>query len=394
MSLTDLPIPLGKPDFSHHGSGEWCDLLSQSLSQFVMGVAALPLCGYGKFTSMTLGAGNPVTSPSQTPPSAGTLNPNWFTEQPGQLWPQVYQTITESWNAGAYKIVTTFNQYCDTGFSSVVTGSGVDDGGGYTITSWTDTTLTLQYTSSDGHSHGVYTATLSNQFNASTGWAALVSQANTLVSGITLPALPASGGRTILVSPVSTGGVYTFDSNSTPALTLPPGTDPDTNIGGVRYGMVCACANGVGFYAAGYGLGGSGIPNFCTPFILVPLGTTIADYPGNHSGLVFPANCGYIVSAKSNWLISGKVAFANAAFPTINHNEIYAQAMTFSSGAPSFGSVISPGSFTTANHVTGNGTTYPDPFTFFKAQVSFLASDFATNTGGTYGMLGFYGTAW
>lgn len=395
MSLTDLPIPLAKPDFSQHGSADWTELLSQSMSQFVMGVAAVGLFGYGKFSSMTLIAGNVVTSPSQTVPAAGRQNPNWFTEQPDNLWPQVYQTITESWNGGAYTITTTFNQYCDTGFTSAAAGTGVDDGGGYKIVSWTDTTLTLQFTSSDGKSHGIYTATLSNQFNSVTGWAALVAQANTLLSGLTLPALPAAGGRTILVSPASTG-LYTFDSTSTPLLTLPPGTDPDTNLGGSRYALVCACANGLGFYAASYGLGGSGVPAFSLPFVLVPIGAGIADYPGSHSGLVFPANGGYVVSAKSVWLISGKVAFNNSAFPSVAHGAIYGQPMQINgaTGALSFGSVIAPASFATANRISAGGASDTDPISGLKKQMTFNSGDFATNTGDTYGLLGFYSYAW
>ncbi len=393
--LTDLPIPLGKPDFSERGSGEWCELLSQSLSQFVMGVAAVGLFGYGKFSSMTLIAGNAVTSPSQAAPSAGTQNPNWFTEQPDNLWPQVFQTLTESWNGGAYTLTTTFNQYCDTGFTSIASGTPVDDGGGYKIVSWSDTVLTLQYASSDGKSHGTYTATLSNQFNSVTGWAGLVAQANTLLSGLTLPAPPAVGGRTILVSPTSTG-IDTFDSNSTPLITLPPGTDPDTNLGGPRYAMVCACGNGVGFYASSYGLGGGGVPAFSLPFVLVPMGASIADYPGSHSGLVFPANCGFVVCAKSIWLLSGKIAFANSAFPSVAHGTIYGQQMQINgtTGALSFGSVITPASFSTGNQVTAGGTAYTDPLSGLKKQVTFNSGDFATNTGDTYGMLGFYSYAW
>ena len=350
--------------------------LANAYFQIVQGV--VPIMGFGLFTLSTR-----FNSTSYWDASYGAYSPNpgvVFTD----IWPNVFTTLTESLSRGGNTSTrsVTWTQNLDIGFVQTVSdpngwfgsygllspsSGGSLSGGGTTFSqTWTDISGTW-----------TYTATVSSQLTASTGWATWAAQATALANDF---AFPAWNDATYygLVSPLpGTSGLWTvFPQSTTPFYTLYSGLGslgsswPSPNL----YSILAA-ANGIAIRSVTPGFNPPNAPTSFGGQQLPASGAYVQDEPSPAyvAGTTPDGNSGYVVSLKSRWQILG-LSTSYPPLPDANNPHLvgtWGQPMTVPSGAVPY--------FTAS---------YSPAFSSGLGIASFAPTD-VTNMGIQYGMIGF-----
>lgn len=331
--------------------------------------------GYGPFSS----SNSSLSIPSGT----GSDQAFWSYDS---AWPFLYNRITETWTEGSNSqvTVTSYTPNQDEGFfeqTSTLIGTVHGSVGQISITV-TPTLITVSYHYTGSSSPGTYTAKLSGTtvdntaagpFNPATDWTALVNTIETLLASIAIPARP--GGYVF-------GGVF-YNSSLWSYITFQKAA-PGYQVNTLNYSNFPTTIQ-LPAYAAASGCPVAGSPLSVAGFLC----PNISDN-GGYTGLTMIPNAGVVFSTKSQWVFQGatwwnKSDTANAQTPRVNATcrSLFCQKIdptTLVAG----GSTISTG-------VISRATTLVNPIAL-PSTVNFGPTD-VINELGTYGMIGFQGTA-
>lgn len=288
-------------------------------------------------------------------------------------WPNVYNTMTETWadGGGTQVTVTECTPDIDLANSKVTTTGSASGISGFIVSvTATGTLITVTY------SGGVYTAQLSGTtlaptstgpFNPSTDWATLVGIVNTMLGSVSIPS-PASGSLwTYIQWQSTTPGYNTF------TVDYPTGSPTEI-------GVVCPAINGLPLVLW---------ESIDSGWMMPSINDNVACLTGTPPQ---PSNSGFCISLKSTWIFNGRswydpgtIIYAPTSRELNTCRTLYAQEFdpaTFSPGL----CPIAAG----AINLAMNFVSPPAP----KSTVSFGPADVTANlTAGTYGLLGFQPTA-
>lgn len=358
-----------------------------TISLFSMVIARMPLWGFGSFSGTTPVVvnstemfGNSGTSILSGSSSVVALF--------NSTWPAVYNTLTESWSethGGSQTITTAYSQYADVFQTTTTSSSGPFVGDG-TITSITITSslISIGYTFTlflnpanpimGTTFTGTYTAQLSGSIldpsgtgpfdpgDPSYGWAALTSAANTLLAGVSIPAISGSSTWTT-IDPISTSPFYRITSDTYNSATL---WDD--------------------IFAAAYGFPTS--PSGCQTQFMPP---SIMDWPipaTNAQPTGAYTNQGACMCAKSTWDLNG-AGWGNPAIdPGILSVPPTGLAQIMNDHCTIYAQTVDLTNFNSSGTI-GLDTNYPNPIPW-PVTKTFNPSDVTSAIGsGAFGLLGF-----
>lgn len=317
-----------------------------------------PICGMGTLKAGATIGGAHGFFPDPTTGGNNSLAMN-------DIWPNVYRTLTCVWTQDTGQVQTQVYQYQDCCDVPVVITTTTDPGwvppyaytGSPVVTA---TTFSQGYTYPPFFGVGTFAATLSNQWIASTGWAAKVGNALTLIAGRGL-STPTASAQTFAIFPV------TYN------------TSLGNNVDGANLDAGYVSAAILGFPSRDF--------NFPPAFAYQSV------RPGLHAILSVDSptsklpNLGGVIVLASSWILNG-TGLGFEPSPAPNNKTIYAQ--KFDPSSFTMGAVVEPSPDFIANTIS-----YPDPLTSFPVHVNFFPSDVLPNlvaggvTGANYGIVGF-----